>query len=98
MVNKETVGQKTCGGNQCPNIMPLPHNESRTVHNWHEPESSANAPGLISKKNNQTSVSGAYREIQTLGSTDNAGKSVNLFSGIIRLPSGWDFSICIGDR
>ena len=24
---KETVGQKTCGGNQCPNIMPLPHNE-----------------------------------------------------------------------
>ena len=26
---KETVGQKTCGGNQCPNIMPLPHNESQ---------------------------------------------------------------------
>ena len=24
---KETVGQKTCGGNQCPNIMPLPHFE-----------------------------------------------------------------------
>ena len=42
---KETVGQKTCGGNQCPNIMPLPHNESRTVHNRHEPASSANAPG-----------------------------------------------------
>ena len=32
---KETVGQKTCGANQCPNIMPLPHNESRTVHNRH---------------------------------------------------------------
>ena len=43
---KETVVQNTCGGNQCPNIMPLPHNESRTVHNRHEPASSANAPGL----------------------------------------------------
>ena len=43
---KETVGQKTCGGNQCPNIMPLPHNESRTVHNRHGPASSAYAPGL----------------------------------------------------
>ena len=47
---KETVGQKTCGGNQCPNIMPLPHNESRTVHNRHEPASSANAPGLDQTK------------------------------------------------
>ena len=43
-------GQKTCGGNQCPNIMPLPHNESRTVHNRHEPASSANAPGLDQTK------------------------------------------------
>ena len=38
---KETVGQKTCGGNQCPNIMPLPHNESA---------SSANASGLDQAK------------------------------------------------
>ena len=26
---KETVGQKTCGRNQCPNIMPQPQNDSR---------------------------------------------------------------------
>ena len=32
------------------------------------------------------------------GSTDNAGNSVNLVSGIIRLPSGRDFSVCTGDR
>ena len=47
---KETMGQKTCGGNQCPNIMPLPHNESRTFHNRREPASSANAPGLNQTK------------------------------------------------
>ena len=47
---KETVGQKICGGNQCPNIMPLPHHESRTVHNGHEPASSANASGLDQTK------------------------------------------------
>ena len=47
---KETVGQKTFGGNQCPNIMPLPHSECRTVHNRHEPDSSANAPGLDQTK------------------------------------------------
>ena len=41
-----------------------------------------------SKKNNQTLVSDAYRAIPTLGSTDNAGNSVNLVSGIIRLPAG----------
>ena len=52
---------------------------------------------VISKKYNQTSGSDADREIPTLGSTDNVGNSVNLVSGIIRLPSGWDFSICIGD-
>ena len=46
-----------------------------------------------SKKNDQSSVSEADREIPILGSTDNAGNSVNLVSGIIRLPSGWDFSI-----
>ena len=39
----------------------------------------------------------ADQEIPTLGSTDNAKKSVNLVSDIIRLPSGWDFSVCIGD-
>ena len=43
---KETVGQQTFDGNECPNIMPLSHNESRTVHNRHKPASSANAPGL----------------------------------------------------
>ena len=45
---------------------------------------------IIGEKNNQTSVSDADREIPTLGSTDNAGNSVNLVSGIISLPSGWD--------
>ena len=43
---------------------------------------------VIDKKNNQTSVFDADREIPTLGSTDNAGNSVNLVSGIIRLPLG----------
>ena len=47
---KETVGQKTCGVHQCPNNMPLPHNESRTVHNRHESTSSANASGLDQAK------------------------------------------------
>ena len=46
---KDTVGQKTCGGNQYPNIMPLLHNGSRTAHNRHEPASSAYAPGLGKK-------------------------------------------------
>ena len=50
---------------------------------------------VIGKKNNQTSVFDADREIPTLGSTDNAGNSVNLVSGFIRLPSGWDFFVCI---
>ena len=53
---------------------------------------------VIGKKNNQSSVSDADREIPILGSTDNAGNSVNLVSGIIRLPTGWDFSVCIGGR
>ena len=35
---------------------------------------------VIGKKNNQTSVSDADQEIPTLGSTDNAGNSVNLFT------------------
>ena len=52
----------------------------------------------ICKKNNQSSVSDADREIPILGSTDNAGNSVKLVSGIIRLPSGWDVSVCIGDQ
>ena len=38
------------------------------------------------KKDNQTSISDADREIRTLGSTENAGNSVNLVSGIIGLP------------
>ena len=54
-----------------------------------------NVPG---KKSNQTPISDADREILTLGSTDNAGSSVNLVSGIILLPSYWDFSVCIGGR
>ena len=51
----------------------------------------------MGKKNNQTSVSNADREIPTLGSMDNARNSVNLISSIIHLPSGWDFSVCIKD-
>ena len=52
----------------------------------------------IGKINNQSSISVADREIPNLVSTDNAGNSVNLVYGIIRLSSGWDFSICIGDQ
>ena len=37
---------------------------------------------VIGKKNNQTSVSDSDRESLTLGSTNNAGNSVNLVSGI----------------
>ena len=50
----------------------------------------------IGKKINQSLVFDAAREIPTLESTDNAGNSVTLASGMIRLPSGWDFSVCIG--
>ena len=46
----------------------------------------------IGKKNN------ADREFPTLGSTDNVGNVVNRDSSIIRLPSGWDISVCIVDR
>ena len=53
---------------------------------------------IIGKKNNQSSVLDADQEIPILGSTDNAKNSVNLISGIIRLPSSWDFSVCIEDR
>ena len=52
---------------------------------------------VIGKKNNQTLVSGADQEIPTLESTDNAGNSVNLVFSIIRLPSGLNFLVCIGD-
>ena len=41
---------------------------------------------VIGKKNSQTSVSDADREIPTLGSMSNAGNSVNLVSGIICYP------------
>ena len=47
------------------------------------------------KKNKQSSVSDADQEISTLGLTDKAGNSVNLVFGILRIPSGWDFSVCI---
>ena len=53
---------------------------------------------VIGQKNNQISVSNADREIPTLELKDNAGNSVKLVSGIIRLPLDWDFSVCIGDR
>ena len=53
---------------------------------------------VVGKKNNQTSVSEADQEIPTLGSTDNAGHSVNLVYGIIRLPSVWNLLVFIGDR
>ena len=50
------------------------------------------------EENYQTSVSGADRDIPVLGAMDNAGNEVHLVSGIIRLPSGWDFSVYIGDK
>ena len=53
---------------------------------------------VIGKKNNQMSVFDADQELPTLGLTDNARNEVNLVSSIIRLPSGWDFSICIEDQ
>ena len=45
----------------------------------------------IGKKNNQSSISDADREMPTLGSTDNAGNSVNLVSGVIRFSLGLGF-------
>ena len=57
-----------------------------------------NKCNVIGKKNNQTLSFDADRDIPTLGQTDNAGNSVNLVSGIFRFPSGWNFSVCIGDR
>ena len=53
---------------------------------------------VIGKENNQTSVYDADREIPTLGSTEYAENSVKLVSGIIRLRSRRDFSVCIGER
>ena len=41
---------------------------------------------ITGKENNQSSVSNADREIPTLGSTDNAGNSDSLFSGITVYP------------
>ena len=42
------------------------------------------------------------RQCRTFGNlvsgTDNAGNSASLVPGIIRLHSGWGFSVCIGDR
>ena len=48
---------------------------------------------VIGKKTNQTLVSDADLRVK-----DNAGNSVNLVSGIIHLPSGWNFSVCIEDQ
>ena len=48
---------------------------------------------VIGKKDNQTSVSNADREIPTIRSTDNARNLVNIVSDIIHLPSVWDFSL-----
>ena len=52
---------------------------------------------FLGKKNNQSLVSDADQEIPTLGSMNNAGNFVKLVSGIISLPSGYDFSVCVGD-
>ena len=50
---------------------------------------------IIGKKNNQSSVCDADLEIPTLRLRDKAENLINLVSGIIHLPSGWDFSVCI---
>ena len=47
-----------------------------------------NSFNVVGEKNNQLSVFNADREFPTPRSTDNAGNSVNLVSGIIRLLSG----------
>ena len=52
---------------------------------------------VIGKKNNQSSVSDADREIPTLGSTDNAKNLVNLVSGFVHFPLSWDISVCVED-
>ena len=52
---------------------------------------------VIGKKDNQTSISDADREISTLESTDNARKSVNLDFGLSVYPRV-GISVCIGDR
>ena len=49
---------------------------------------------MIGKKNNQSLVPDADREIQPSGQQI---MLVNLVPDIIRIPSGWDFSVCIGD-
>ena len=48
---------------------------------------------VIGKKNNQTSVSDADRQIPTLGSTDNAGNSVNFVSGFWYYPFTFGFGV-----
>lgn len=53
---------------------------------------------IVGKKNNQSSHSATDRELPTLGPTDKVGNSANLVSDIFRWPSGWDFSVCNGDR
>ena len=52
---------------------------------------------VIGKKNKKKSVSDADRGIRALGSTNNAGNSVKLVFGIIRLPWGLGF-LCLNRR
>ena len=54
-------------------------------------------PG-VSKESNQSSVFDANRRFLNLVSTNYAGNSVYLVTGIIRLPSSWEFSVCIGHK
>ena len=51
---------------------------------------------IVGKKNNQSSVSDADREIPTLESTDNVRNSVNLVFCIIHFPVGLGF-LCLHD-
>ena len=53
---------------------------------------------IIGMKINQPLVPDADQEILTLQSTDKQGNLVNLFSGTIHLPSGWDFTVRIRDQ
>ena len=62
--------------------------ELAVIHGYCKYFFKASIFAIIGKKNNQSSVSDADQEIPVLGSTDNAGNSVNLVSGIIRSSSG----------
>ena len=68
-------------------IFALPRKTPNDVWKWSLCVKCQNVFNFIGKKNNQTLVSDADQEIPTFGSTDNAGNSVNLVSGIILLLS-----------